>query len=120
MNFQPPDPAPHGHCLRCKSFVIEDEQRGGICIDCQPAEDGEKPAFPVAANEYAGHGPSLGITVRDYFAAGFAQAQATATSADSGFIITDYVYPDGEESVAQKIARISYQLADAMLAARSK
>lgn len=58
--------------------------------------------------------------LRDYFAAGFAQAQATATSADSGYIVPGYVDPRGAESVAQKIARISYAMADAMLEARSK
>jgi hypothetical protein len=75
-----------------------------------------EPAFPV---ESCADHEFTGMTLRDHFAAGFAAAQATATSADTGFIIPDYVYPDGEESVAQKIARISYQMADAMLAARS-
>lgn len=113
MNFQPSDPAPHGHCLRCKSFVIEDEQRGGICIDCQPAEDGEKPAFPVAANEYAGHGPSLGITVRDYFAT---KALPIAWQAfNDGFFDAD-----GWDSINEGVAACAYQMADAMLAARVK
>lgn len=80
-------------------------------------EDGG-PAFPLT-RESSFSKNYEGMTLRDYLAAGFASAQATATSADSGFIITDYVYPGGEESVAQKIARISYELADAMLAARS-
>jgi len=110
MNFQPPDPAPHGHCLRCKSFVIEDEQRGGICIDCQPAEDGEKPAFPVAANEYAGHGPSLGITVRDYFAAKAMQALISTAAAPCLF---------GLDDAEHHTAKAAYKMADAMLASRA-
>ncbi|WP_027921529.1 hypothetical protein [Pseudomonas sp. URMO17WK12:I12] len=79
--------------------------------------DESGPAFPLDSNQF---GAVLGMSLRDYFAAGFAQAQATATSADSGYLIPDYVDPRGEESVAQKIARISYALADAMLAARSQ
>ena len=110
MNFQPSDPAPHGHCLRCKSFVIEDEQRGGICIDCQPAEDGERPAFPVAANEYAGHGPSLGITVRDYFAAKAMQALISTAAAPCLF---------GLDDAEHHTAKAAYKMADAMLASRA-
>lgn len=79
---------------------------------------GQSAAFPSAPDHQCGR--EYGITIRDYFAAGFAQAQATATSADSGYILPDYVDPRGEESVAQKIARISYAMADAMLAARAK
>lgn len=118
--YQPPEPSDVGRCLRCKSCIDESEQVGGICYDCQPAEQGEQPAFPVAANEYAGHGPSHGITIRDYFAAKFAAAQATATSADSNFINPEYVDPRDGRSVSQKIAETSYALADAMLSARVK
>lgn len=74
-------------------------------------------AFPQSG--FGQWAPECGMTLRDYFAAGFAAAQATTTSADTGFIIPEYIYPNGEESVAQKIARTSYELADAMLAARS-
>lgn len=88
------------------------------------SKDDGGPAFPAPEASVARFGEGnadafLGMSLRDHFAAGFAQAQATATSADSGFIIPEYIYPGGEESVAQKIARISYELADAMLAARS-
>lgn len=76
-------------------------------------------AFPVVHPDGAGV-QYYGMTLRDYFAAGFAQAQSTATSADSGYILPGYVDPRGEESVAQKIARISYELADAMIEARSQ
>lgn len=60
------------------------------------------------------------LTLRDYFAAEFASAQTTATSADSNFINADYVIPKTGETVAQKVARTAYALADAMLAERSK
>ncbi|WHL28123.1 hypothetical protein QJS63_28595 [Pseudomonas juntendi] len=61
-----------------------------------------------------------GMNLRDYFAARFAAAQATATSADSNFINPGYVDPRDGRPVAQKIAETSYELADAMLAARVK
>ncbi|MCO6690412.1 hypothetical protein [Pseudomonas asiatica] len=77
-------------------------------------------AFPTPASEYAGHGTAFGMTLRDYFAARFAAAQATATSADSNFINPGYVDPRDGRPVAQKIAETSYELADAMLAARVK
>ena len=118
--YQPPEPSGAGRCLRCASCIDESEQIGGICYECQPAEEGKQPAFPVQASEYAGHGPSHGITIRDYFAAKFAAAQATSTSADSNFINPDYVDPRDGRTVAQKIAATSYALADAMLAARVK
>lgn len=116
MNLQPPDPPGVGHCLRCDSGVTEDEQRAGICLDCQPAEDGEQPAFPVAANEYAGHGPSHGITIRDFFAA----------KAMNGYLANAWQAKElddtGDSSGEQMriVAEISYAMADAMLVARVK
>jgi hypothetical protein len=90
-------------------------------------------AFPVADYDHMAFQPATvdehkrqlsGMSLRDYFAAKFAAAQATMTSADSNFINPDYVWPAAGEaaaqSVAQKIARTSYSLADAMLAERSK
>lgn len=59
-----------------------------------------------------------GMTLRDYFAAKFAAAQLTTTSAD-----TDYFKPDllhSEETAAQTVARIAYAVADAMVEARKK
>lgn len=100
MNFQPPDAPDHGHCLRCKKFVIEAEQKSGICIDCQ---DGGS-AFPVAGSE---HGyPVAGMSVRDYFAAKV--LQGICAHADTWGLVNS---PD--------IANTAYELADAMLAARS-
>ncbi|WP_421560853.1 MULTISPECIES: hypothetical protein [unclassified Pseudomonas] len=74
-------------------------------------------AFPQSG--FGQWAPECGMTLRDYFAAGFAAAQATTTSADTGFINAGYVDPRDGVSVAEKIARSSYALADAMLAARS-
>lgn len=100
MNVQPPDAPDHGHCLRCKRFVIEAEQISGICIDCQ---DGG-PAFPVAGSE---HGyPVAGMSLRDYFAA--KAMQGICAHADTWGLAT-----------SPKIANAAYELADAMLAARS-
>ena len=118
--YQPPEPSAVGRCLRCASCIEESGQVGGICYECQPAEAGEQPAFPVQASDYGGHGTCFGLTIRDYFAARFAAAQATATSADSNFINPGYVDPRDGRPVAQKIAETSYELADAMLAARVK
>lgn len=65
-----------------------------------------------------------GMSLRDYFAAKFAAAQAATTSADRDFIRPDNRYPhlaeSPEHTVAKEIARISYALADAMLAERAK
>ncbi|MDD2046136.1 hypothetical protein [Pseudomonas putida] len=104
--YQPPEPSGVGRCLRCESYIDEQEQRGGICYDCQPAEDGKQPAFPVAASEYAGHGPSHGITTRDYFAA----------NAMQGICAHNDTWGLAESEIAEH----AYRIADAMLAARVK
>lgn len=92
------------------------------------SKDTGGPAFPVSY-DHDTFQPSRvdeakrlmsGMNLRDYFAAKFAAAQATATSADSSFINPGYVDPRDGRSVAQKIAETSYVLADAMLAARVK
>lgn len=79
-------------------------------------------AFPQSGFEQ--WAPEGGMTLRDYFAAHFASAQATATSADRDFIRPDFIYPnpgeDGRQTVAERIARVAYELADAMLAERAK
>ncbi|MCQ9423439.1 hypothetical protein NRB16_07885 [Pseudomonas sp. LJDD11] len=84
------------------------------------SKDHGGPAFPTHTNPRPGHlaDAPQGMSLRDYFAAKFAAAQVTATSADSGFINPDYIDPRGEETVAEKVARTSYAMADAMLAAR--
>jgi hypothetical protein len=62
----------------------------------------------------------MGMTLRDYFAAKIAAAQSVATSADTSYMMPDYAYPDGEQTVAQKIAANAYAVADALLAERAK
>lgn len=65
--------------------------------------------------------PEGGMTLRDYFAAGFAASQATMTSADNAYMDARYLDPrNGGLTVAQVIAKNSYELADAMLAERDK
>ncbi|CEL30248.1 hypothetical protein [Pseudomonas fluorescens] len=105
MNFQPPDPERFGSCLKCNSLIEESEQSGGICFECQADDAAKEPAFPVGANEYGGHGTCFGVTVRDYFAA--KAMQGICSHADTWGLISN-----------EKIATASYELADAMLAAR--
>lgn len=90
----------------------------------------DTPAFPspgVVIDNYSAQqqqGAYEGMSLRDYFAAKFAAAQAVATSADRDFIRPDNRYPQlaesSEHTVAKEIARVSYALADAMLAERAK
>lgn len=80
------------------------------------------PAFPCHTNPRPGtlmNAPQ-GMTLRDYFAAKFAAAQAVATSADNGFINPGHFDSRNEKTAAQMIAEISYELADAMLLERAK
>lgn len=73
-------------------------------------------AFPVNPDAQ-----TSGMDLRDYFAAKFAAAQATTTSTDRSLISPSYVPSYGrDETIAQIIARTSYEMADAMLAERSK
>ncbi|MEW9840541.1 hypothetical protein [Pseudomonas juntendi] len=104
--YQPPEPSGVGRCLRCASCIEESEQVGGICYDCQPAEAGEQPAFPVQASDYGGHGTCFGLTIRDYFA-----AHAPVVPDDFGWAI-------GETDLVQRMTRWRYAYADSMLAAR--
>lgn len=66
-------------------------------------KDDSPAAFPLGANEYGGHGSQGGMTLRDYFAA----KVLAGRSAIPGAIDPDYE------------GKIAYQLADAMLAART-
>ncbi len=74
------------------------------------SKDNSKPAFPVGANEYGGHGTCFGITVRDYFAAKAMQALISTAAAPCLF---------GLDGVEAHTAGAAYAMADAMLAARS-
>ncbi|MEJ5903825.1 hypothetical protein V7V80_03920 [Pseudomonas kermanshahensis] len=62
-------------------------------------------AFPTPASEYAGHGTAFGMTLRDYFAA---KAMQASRSRQSQYASWD------------DLAQDSYEIADAMLAARVK
>ncbi|WP_236232284.1 hypothetical protein [Pseudomonas juntendi] len=104
--YQPPEPSGVGRCLRCASCIKESEQVGGICYECQPAEAGEQPAFPVQASDYGGHGTCFGLTIRDYFAAKAMQGWSAN--------------PIPQDSSIQEVAEWAYRQADAMLAARVK
>lgn len=69
-------------------------------------------AFPLGANEYAGHGPVHGMTLRDYFAA---KAMPLAwKAAEDGY------FESGEDSINADVAACAYQMADAMLSERAK
>ena len=61
---------------------------------------------------------SLVVDLRDYFAAKFAAAMMTATSADHDFPNIDYRREVGGPTVAERVATIAYRMADAMLRAR--
>lgn len=78
------------------------------------------PAFPWNEKNSDGshyHG-NPGMALRDYFAAKFAAAMMTATSADSDFPNLDYQREAGGLTLAERVAAIAYRLADAMLQAR--
>lgn len=78
------------------------------------------PAFPWNEKNSDGshyHG-NPGMSLRDYFAARFAAAMMTATSADSDHPNPDYRREAEGPTVADRVAAIAYQLADAMLRAR--
>lgn len=79
-------------------------------------QDGSQ-AFPLGANEYAGHGPVSGMTLRDYFAAKaiqgmFANDSLLKRYAEDGMI--NMVSPEVLATTA------AYSIADAMLAERAK
>lgn len=80
------------------------------------------PAFPLPVEDLqcrsrfeSGYG---GMTLRDYFAAKFAAAMMTATSADSDLPKIDYQRVGGGPTFAERVATIAYRMADAMLKAR--
>lgn len=66
------------------------------------SKDDSPAAFPLGASEYGGHGSQAGMTLRDYFA-----AQVLA----GRFAIPGQVDVEYD-------AKLAYQMADAMLAAR--
>jgi ribonuclease I len=64
------------------------------------------PAFPMAANEYAGHGPCWGMTLRDYFAAKAMQGWFASWNG-----------PNPNEEGFATTAKLAYDMADAMIRA---
>lgn len=77
------------------------------------SKDQSEPAFPVPGSEYGGTGTMFGMTLRDYFAAKALQSQLDRLP-DFSATVRDY----GFEKFAVTVARTSYDIADAMLAAR--
>lgn len=81
------------------------------------------PAFPCDdVMDQAGEvHRSGGMSLRDYFAGQVCAALMTQTSTDRDFPNLDY-RRDGKsgDTVAQRVAKISYAMADAMLKARSE
>lgn len=75
-------------------------------------------AFPQSG--YGQWAPMPGMSLRDYFAAKFAASQVMMTSADRDFVNPHNRYPENGHTVAEKVAKLSYELADAMLAERAK
>jgi len=64
-----------------------------------------------------------GMSLRDYFAAKFAEAQLIKTGGSGLFALGNPCRYDGgkaQSTTEQELARISYALADAMLAERVK
>ena len=73
------------------------------------------PAFPM---QYADDSWQSGMSLRDYFAAKVCAALMTVTSADHDYPNLDYQKTPGGQTLAERVAEISYRMADAMLAAR--
>ncbi|MBC7201908.1 MAG: hypothetical protein H5U29_00095 [Pusillimonas sp.] len=77
------------------------------------------PAFPVPLNpgeSYSGHGPSDGMTLRDYFAA---KAMQGIIGGATGWSHCGYTPIDGLSPI-ENDARLAYQYADAMIKARGE
>lgn len=81
--------------------------------------DNSEPAFPVGANDYAGHGTYFGMTLRDYFAAKAMQAGLSTLQSPSAVESIVIRAADLGVEIEQMFAEDSYRVADAMLAARS-
>ncbi len=80
--------------------------------------DNGGPAFPLV--EPAGEmcSVSTGMSLRDYFATKVCASLLTTTSADCDYPNLDYQREEGGPTAAQRVAKLSYQMADAMLEAR--
>ena len=80
------------------------------------------PAFPVweLNGKDQPEMTGFGLSLRDYFAARFAAAMMTATSADPDLPKIDYQRAGGGPTFAERVATIAYRMADAMLRAREE
>ncbi|MBF8676188.1 hypothetical protein IRZ53_17470 [Pseudomonas fulva] len=85
-----------------------------MCYECQPAAQGEQPAFPVQASDYGGHGTCFGLTIRDYFAAKALQGMCSNGDWVERMSVRTGTSPEIAASMA------AYEVADAMIAARVK
>ena len=71
------------------------------------------PAFPVTCEQsVSGISPTPGMTLRDYFAAAAMQGWLASYDGKSG-------HPAGTDGGGRRVARLSYAIADAMIAERS-
>ncbi len=89
-------------------------------------EDGG-PAFPIPdpfllkpGNETNMMRLASGMSLRDWFAGQVCAAQLTTTSADHSLANLDYREQVDGPTVAERIATISYRMADALLTARKE
>ena len=82
--------------------------------------DNGGPAFPCdeLMDQYGTVHRSEGMSLRDYFATKVCASLLTTTSADYDYPNLDYQREDGGPTAAQRVAKLSYQMADAMLEAR--
>jgi hypothetical protein len=78
--------------------------------------DNGGPAFPFV--DSASPHEHQGMSLRDYFATEVCASLLTATSADHDYPNLGYQKEDGGPTAAQRVAKLSYQMADAMLEAR--
>lgn len=78
------------------------------------------PAFPFQAPNGGPTPATGGMSLRDWFAGNVCAAMMTTTSADTDYPNLDYLQNSGGQTAAERIAGISYQMADAMLKAREE
>lgn len=86
--------------------------------DGGPASPGQWYDFQPCTGDQVVREQWSGMTLRDYFAAKFAAAMLTATSADHDFPYIDYQRNGVGPTVAERVVTIAYRMADAMLKAR--
>lgn len=75
-----------------------------------------EPAFPNTGNSNWGMDPTLGMTLRDWFAGQALSGVISATSSGNNFPMMR----EDEVSMEPAMARAAYLMADAMLTARAE